>query len=93
MEQHTPGPWTTGICQVTKDFLKGRLSEAVVTETGEVIALTGEGEANARLIASAPELFDALVECLRMLGAPEGMATEMARSKAIYAITKAKGED
>lgn len=60
MNKHTPGPWERGLCQVTKDFLKGRLTEAVVNESGSVIAITGEGDADARLIAAAPDLLEAL---------------------------------
>jgi hypothetical protein len=45
--KHTPGPWETG----------GR----IVVGDGMVVADCGEGaESNARLIAAAPELLDAL---------------------------------
>ena len=47
-------------------------------------------EANARLIAAAPELLDALRECVQWIEeSPEG---EAATQKAHAAIAKAKGE-
>lgn len=58
--QHTPGPWmaTVGnrgtLCVISGDaWICGELSNG----NGEV---PGEAEANARLIASAPELLSAL---------------------------------
>lgn len=91
--EHTPGPWKTGICQVTKDFLKGRLTEAVVTLNDEVICITGEGDANARLIAAAPELLEALQALVRgVFDGPDDSDAAMLITKARAAITKATGE-
>ena len=71
--QHTPGPW-----------IVGPVDDTVVTHLGadgcryEVAAIDGDYndpdtwpimEANARLIAAAPELYEALAETWRVLDA------------------------
>jgi len=59
--KHTPGPWKSDIVQVTREFFKGgRLVEGITTESGQIVAITGEGDADARLIAAAPDLLAAL---------------------------------
>ena len=60
MGKHTPGPWAIGH-SFTADI-------AIREPSGECVAVTcelceGEAEANARLIASAPELLAALRDC------------------------------
>jgi hypothetical protein len=58
-QQYTPGPWTT--TQAGNDY------EEITADGGRVIATTstdddkGEQKANARLIAAAPELVEALL--------------------------------
>lgn len=56
----TPGPWHIDIGQIDKSFLVGRLQEAVFAKDGTPIAICGENQDNARLIAAAPELLAAL---------------------------------
>lgn len=56
---HTPGPWQYSPCEIT-----GRYSiyhNGPVAYCGDTTASPGDGEANARLIAAAPELLAALV--------------------------------
>lgn len=59
--KHTPGPWT---CSLHSE-LPERTHE-VVTAGESVADVTGE--ANARLIAAAPDLLAALDACAEMLG-------------------------
>ena len=86
MSKFIPGPWKTGICQVTKEFLKGRLTEAVVTDDEVVICITGEGSSEANLISAAPDLYWAL-DALLTYG-----PGEKTRADAKAAIAKANGE-
>lgn len=65
MAKHTPGPWTTdGICyggqqQVTQAGTGGSAPKSLMI-VAEVNGKEGEQEANARLIAAAPEMFGLL---------------------------------
>lgn len=100
MSKHTPGPWVWyrklsgsensrgfGIAQEGKRF-------AIV----DVYPLDEDGvagEANARLMAAAPELLEALEEVVAEATAYEARHGEMRRPwvrKARAAIAKAKGE-
>lgn len=91
---HTPGPWEMrGPCEIT-----GRYS---VTHNGPLFYVgdagePGDGEANARLAASAPELLEALLsiaEHAREFADLEDSETMVARmtDKARAAIAKATG--
>lgn len=74
MSKYTPGPW--------KAFIRGRTIAILTRETQAVIAWPGfdsssynlkTQKANARLIAAAPDLADALkeaVNCYGKLGGP-----------------------
>ncbi len=61
--QHTPGPWKLGAHSMSAVFAGKRLVASCAgyssTEQQEQVHL--ENEANARLIAAAPELLDALI--------------------------------
>lgn len=84
MSQHTSGPWRVGAPQsVDPEWL------LVMTSGGAIVAnVNGADEANARLIAAAPELLEAL-ECIR-----DGMADDQAyRECARKAIAKAEGRE
>jgi len=90
MSKHTPGPWST-----TKTF-GGQI--LVHTEANFVVAIVRgykhPYKSNARLIAAAPELLDALQLLIDMdvayqRGPKVGEAVEYARA----AIAKATGED
>lgn len=63
MRKHTPAPWVVNIGQIDKEFLKGRLQEAVF-HNDEPIAICGDNAANACLIAAAPDLLEALKDML-----------------------------
>lgn len=97
---HTPGPWETGKLGHNVQGANGRLVAATMfVQFGN----NSEDVANARLIAAAPDLLAALIECRRWLakadadGAfancvlPHG-ATDYALPKADAAIAAAKGE-
>ncbi len=84
MSQHTPGPW---------DYYEeeGRYCIAANGEDGgEGIAVTAgrhyDRESNAALIAAAPDLLDALQECLKLAG---GADYTRIMDKAKAAIAKA----
>jgi hypothetical protein len=86
--KHTPGPW------VTDDKQSGDVFRYVMPEDGSVLPICRldvdrfETEANARLIAAAPELLEALKEIVRNDPWGSSSAGMIARA----AITKATGE-
>lgn len=91
MSEHTPGPWDGA-----GDFSIGRMIEgryewsavAHVSERPDRDAPPGEGVANARLIAAAPDLLEALVKLVAIYDDEFGIvAPEM--NAAIAAIAKA----
>ena len=87
MRQHTPGPWHVNELGNVAD--KTRIVIGVIATTFESYS----GEANARLIAAAPDLLEALKE---MLDGHEDACTgygEGAADKARAAIAKATGGD
>jgi len=86
-QEHTPGPWgTSGGKGVYAESGREIIFCAHNTRSGS----TEEKEANARLIAAAPEL---LAACQRLLAlASEGVrAGDSAQGQAREAITKAIG--
>ena len=98
--QHTPGPWKfgkelgarNGVWLVSFDAgSKGRGIAIAETRTGP-----GSEEANARLIAAAPELLAALetayMALIGYLPAHRNDVTDAAIGAARAAITKATGE-
>ena len=95
MTQHTPGPWVTdrnqhGECHVMDEF---GIAIADMAVDYSSIKKIEEHEANARLIAAAPELLEALKD---MLDGHEDACTgygEGAADKARAAIAKATGGD
>src|SRR5688572_18125450 len=94
----TPGPWVTFDPETGRDDPDG-LSVATPGPDGTCIcdvepgSSPGETHANARLIAAAPELLDALRELTKFLFdngyCPPGLAQRMEAADA--AITKATG--
>lgn len=87
---HTPGPWfhhgPSGSQHTAGGFVN---STADRNGSPVVCSIYGTGgqpyEANARLIAAAPDLLDALEYALPSLGFEE-------KAKAVAAIAKARGE-
>jgi|688.fasta_scaffold02276_47 hypothetical protein len=55
--QHTPGPWYS---QPTAGHETHGQSAIASEATGKTVALAYDGEADARLLAAAPELLEAL---------------------------------
>ena len=68
--KHTPGPWHVDTEDQDADIHSGFGMAAKTMGHGH--AQDGEGTANARLIAAAPELLDALNEQDRFLGVLSG---------------------
>ena len=104
MPEHTPGPWVVGITddngsEVYTDYtVKGKDRESIAT-TYCVVAAEGHHEANAHLIAAAPDRLNACEIALRRLNEQNGQVSEEVwnanypADKALRdAIKKAKGE-
>ena len=71
MSKHTPGPWIAGDDESSDFFLVGpHDGDGIVYQP--VVKL--HNESNARLIAAAPELLEALKACLPYL---EGMSDKL----------------
>jgi hypothetical protein len=94
--QHTPGPWLIGTTPPNGE-------QTVGTHQGLMVAVATTGaniatEANARLIAAAPDLLDALQDAYEILGIsypltePDSDKRGVVLSKARAALLKAKGE-
>jgi hypothetical protein len=87
MSKHTPGPWTVGDSGGYLNQMKIEPAIGVVYGAGEEI------QANAHLIAAAPELLEALQELKEELFQhAEGNYLRPFLDKAEAAIAKAKGE-
>lgn len=97
MTVHTPGPWRL---EVGKDNLNTITDEPIYggiysapTEDSEGWAIArvwsdyGNAEADARLIAAAPELLEALEQALQLINNQSALAEKMRA-----AIAKARGE-
>lgn len=95
--QHTPGPWRMTLDDFGDYTIQPQHEELAIAAVvnGSFKNLVGEGEeqkANACLIAAAPDLLEALHQCLgslKALGADIGYAATTART----AIDKAEGRD
>lgn len=99
MSKHTKGPW------IVEAFPEEGGDFAISAESGVFVAISIGGIpneiANARLIAAAPELLEALEMCLKeilhiqseiaMLARQENYLSA-ARNNAVLAIAKARGE-
>jgi hypothetical protein len=86
MSTHTPGPWRT---RNVDDHMY--LDADTWDAFARVVVVVDdepdpEGEANARLIAAAPEMLEALKEAVDDLRGP-------AETKALAAIAKAEGRE
>lgn len=63
MNTHTPGPWHITSESVQYHYIHAP-NNGIVAEVGKRSNVNGEGKANARLIAAAPELLSALKAAL-----------------------------
>jgi hypothetical protein len=98
MSEHTKGPWILVDTPAIRDIFNGCSVVAAEGIDDAIIAAIGgdvpEVEANARLIAAAPELLEALKEAHKMLlpsmfGTPE---EEVHRLGKLYSSVIAKAE-
>ena len=95
MAEHTPGPWEVrGRWYIGKADDPSSLAEVKSCYTVPA-SNEAEHEANARLIAAAPDLLETAEHLLSLLGArfrPEDIAVVRARKGLRAAIAKAKGD-
>lgn len=97
---HTPGPWQADGFEINKEGLEPKGSATVwhVAGTSYSLADPDTRRANARLIAAAPELLEALKDCLGYVisdyesrdGGFGGAQESVDRARA--AIAKAEGK-
>jgi hypothetical protein len=87
MNKHTPGPWRY-------DYAPGFCGELLAANGTTLAEFVSEpSEANARLIAAAPELLEALQGLLRgIANGPDEANAAMLVAKARDAVNKATGE-
>lgn len=91
--KHTPGPWT-----VRKDAIKFLITAKDNSGIAHTSGLHYDSEANARLIAAAPELLEALIELKAQLLAhvkfdvKRHYSLMVADAAAGTALAKARGE-
>lgn len=92
--QHTPGPWNAlndvSTWAVGAEYIDPEDGEQYFGHICEVPA----GEANARLIAAAPDLLAALIELGRFISEPDDTTHPMnkALAQAQAAVRKAEGK-
>jgi hypothetical protein len=97
MSKHTPGPWATTEAVTTREVDGYETTACAVNraDVGQAIALVyagfGDGPANARLIAAAPELLEALKDLFTVAQA-NGWAEDARYMRARRAIAKAEGQ-
>ena len=93
--KHTPGPWRTKREGFSTVYVEARIDGGLIQEVaacGPTEAGRDQQEANARLIAAAPELLEALRGIMKL---DEDLCSEgsiEALDKARAAIAKATGE-
>ena len=93
MTKHTQGPWFTGYNEPKVVYPEnGHVKDHALHPLATVHDFDGEAEANARLIASAPELLAALDDLTRFheLGYSNRYNAEELIKNARAAIAKAK---
>jgi len=99
MSKHTPGPWKVirrGPCGPAQESFWIGYGETEWRGPGSIVQVVAEGsarkdvvEANARLIAAAPELLQALLELREIVLDSYGTCNQLDRANA--AIAKAAG--
>lgn len=90
MSKHTPGPW---VAERRSTMVATAIDGAYGYELFDVRCDVPEFEANARLIAAAPDLLEVLEQFVAWVDAPSESAfsdSQLAAARA--AIAKAKGE-
>lgn len=96
MSQHTPGPWVVKndyYIGVDRPAQEGMCHAEVKSCLAVPADRLDEHKANARLIAAAPEMYEAIKLQLAALDGPPGDFWRMARARHALeaAIAKAKG--
>lgn len=99
--KHTPGPWSISTDTECLEYASSRAVEEGVVKyainsvepfeytIATVVCDVVDGDANARLIASAPDMLEALRKAVKQL---EDMGSDGTASGATAAIAKATGE-
>lgn len=90
MNKHTPGPWT-----FYDDRGDGKTGRIEIVAMGKTVAriynsVPAEDVPNARLIAAAPELLDALQTILNIALMDEGALARTIKAEARTALAKLK---
>ena len=85
--QHTPGPWRIGTTPPNGE-------QTIGTQQGLMVAVATTGantptEANARLIAAAPDLLEALKACIPHLERDDHHTDALSRERPHYAAARA----
>ena len=70
ISKHTPAPWKRSKYKVFS------ASGALIAHTRPTVECSGEDEANARLIAAAPELLQALLDLIGTMCSADGVDLE-----------------
>jgi len=86
----TPGPWTVGAA-LNGNWIEFGADEKAVARTFHTHVGAQAEDANAHLIAAAPDLYEALAECRALLDGEGGMPVGV-RERADAALAKARGE-
>lgn len=93
MSEHTPGPWTQGKQGKNKELVYiGGAKEPAVGTGMHCTWIDCNTEANARLIAAAPDLLNALQLYIAHAPEPECAIWRDVQNRARAAIAKATGE-
>ena len=97
MSKHTPGPWVVGNVDplnfgVLRDWGIDPIGFVYGPSFPERSEVGQRALANARLIAVAPELLEALKELMEYAGIIEERCDAVATNKARAAIAKAEGK-
>ena len=88
--KHTPGPWEADESRAMTAINTADKHVAMVNISHQVSI--AEHHANARLIAAAPEMLDALESLVSCISETRGSDAYLALIAARDAITKAKGQ-
>jgi hypothetical protein len=93
MSKPTPGPWAVGPRRQHEIPIRSAAMPGLEPIVTKAVAIRdGEGEANARLIAAAPDLLDALFWALSQIEDDLDPDHQAALASAWAAIAKATGE-
>lgn len=97
MAKHTPGPWEVCPHDSTRVFRKNDHNDKnrLFIDPTTCSPIVGESEANARLIAAAPELLEACKEAVALITNHESghcREFEEAQARLLAAIKAAEGE-